>query len=465
MPRVSALQHYLWSFLCLIGNIVQLEWISSQYFRYDISTNVQLFTPDFIDSPSLTMCIDMHRVIKWSNLSQEMRKNLLTQNGVSIFKLPNRTVESLHVNEIEGLLQKATHFEKMAITANIQNINTSYIFDITMDWKELFSVVGAYNSKEKRIATGESVLSIKEYVQDVRKCYQLESKGHLGRNLSYFAIRRMPVYHSLLSMALFSDKYVHQLRTILYGLNPLGENYYSDYSAFLLLPIERGILYTLTLNEYRTTLLPPPYETKCRNYSKEGVKSRGGCYESCLRVHSLKTWGRLHAHLAVFPQDKEKLMSFTEIMGQKRKDHEVMDEKCSAECQRRDCSSFLYVPRYITIADGRSNRGILSGIGQLVSLSPVTTTNCMKQVSLIQFLTDVSSSFGFWFGLSALGAIQIIINAMNIIIRRRKSRQASPQTHLIIMREQLHHCKQRCQVNDRRIRYLYAILKQPLDLL
>src|ERR1044072_1882924 len=83
--RARKIHHFFWVVICLIGNAFQVYWISSQYFRYDISTNVQLLTPDRIDLPHVTICFDLRYAIKWSAMSREKRISVLRMDGENIY--------------------------------------------------------------------------------------------------------------------------------------------------------------------------------------------------------------------------------------------------------------------------------------------------------------------------------------------------------------------------------------------
>src|SRR2546430_755055 len=73
--------YFLWGILCFIGNLYQLYLIFNRYFQYDVSTNVQIYTPEQIDVPTVIVCMNAHKLIRWENVTMNELKVLLTSDG------------------------------------------------------------------------------------------------------------------------------------------------------------------------------------------------------------------------------------------------------------------------------------------------------------------------------------------------------------------------------------------------
>src|SRR5688572_20629587 len=97
----------VWSILCLIGNIYQLYLIFHRYFQFEVATNVQIYIPEVIEVPTVILCIEISKLLKWDNL-QNVQKNLntsdlvrLTSNRTTIFDFhpfdPNETPPNLQL--------------------------------------------------------------------------------------------------------------------------------------------------------------------------------------------------------------------------------------------------------------------------------------------------------------------------------------------------------------------------------
>lgn len=355
------------------------------------------------------MCFDVWRLINWGAISvAEREKILTTAEGEQIFSLGD-SIENVNTSTIEEAIQEANLMEATSLVSNMQKrLNISELFRATLDGKELFGLITYFDPKEVKFTIADdNFVQIKRFAKDSRMCYLFDVKDVYRRNINYASVRRLPIVSGTLAALAISDKYVHLIHEGVYSLNPAGDSFYPDSSPFLLLPFERGIGYTVTYNEYQSKLLPPPYATGCLNYSKAGFTSRGGCYDICMRKESLKMWKRLHPALTIFPSETEKPVTFTELLFSEKTKKESLEiyQKCNVECSQRDCSTVLYAPRYIQ-GYKKSRKGSEgAGVALIVSLTPILQAVSMEQVALIQFLTDVASSLGFWFGLSAIGII------------------------------------------------------------
>lgn len=479
--KARKFHHIFGMIICLIGNIIQLYWISSQYFRYDISTNVQLLTPEKIDLPSVTICFELVRVIKWAALSREERVSLLTMDGASIFEQLNPE-ENITIRDIQMAVLHSGVFERSFLMSRLQTMyNTSSIFRITLSDKDLFMISFLYNPLKKNMDAANENLNIRTFIRDIQKCYLMQVIPSWVTNLSYSAIRKQSIYSkNYLASYWFKDEATWSLLDANYILSPVGHSSRLDNNAFLKLPINVKLLYALTYNEYRSQLLPPPYATMCRNYAKEGFMSKAGCYETCLRRLSLKTMKGLHPSLAIFPNETEKTARFLNMFADKLITSNLdiaqeVDNACTEECSKRDCSTVLYSPRYLT--NGKDPPAIAPGstttISQLVSLTPVIKADCLEQISLIQYLTDIASSLGFWLGMSALATTSFFVYVLGGC--RRTSHLSGHRSFLgwkthhrgsrRRRKRSVDHLKQRLCEMDRWMREKVNLLERDKDLL
>lgn len=408
--------HFFWVVVCLIGNVSQLYWISSQYFRYDISTNVQLLTPDRIDLPHVTICFDLQYAIKWSAMSREERISVLRMDGENIYHQLDPE-ENITLADIEKAISDGSVFDRSFLLTRLQTtFNTSGLFQKTLSPSDTFKQVFLYNPIKKNIdAVSDNILDIKVFMRDNQKCFLFDVKKHFWMtNLSYSAIRKQSIYSkNMIRSYRIDEEIAGMLNDANYILSAAGHSSRLDLNAFLRIQIKSRVAYSLTYNEYRSTLLPPPYATKCRNYSREGLVSKGGCYETCLRQLSLKKMGSLHPSLAIFPDETEKTTHFMTMLAGKFGADKIdlpqqVDNTCSEECGSRDCSTVLYAPRFLTSL----RTDVPPGIAQFISLTPVIKADCLEQISLIQFLTDIASSLGFWLGVSAIGTANVIVYSL-----------------------------------------------------
>lgn len=66
-------------------------------------------------------------------------------------------------------------------------------------------------------------------------------------------------------------------------------------------------LFSLTYQEFRTQLLPPPYDTDCRNYnvSESKYATRGECWETCVQLESVNRFDKIAAGTNVYHSNRK----------------------------------------------------------------------------------------------------------------------------------------------------------------
>lgn len=405
----------IWSIICLIGNIAQIYHISLQYFLYDVTTNVQLYIPDTIDLPSLSVCFYSWKLLKWSQLSAYEKQSLLTINGEDIYRF-EQPYENLTSYAIRSAIENGTTLDATTLLKNMQKkLNISDMFRLTASPFEVFSPVAIYNPQQRGfdfLVNGSDLMKPEEFFFDNRKClvFNLEEKGR--SNVSYFANRRINIMSGIASMYFFSEEYVSAVNEPVIALSSGKDYVRPDFNGFLAVPsqLRVGITYT----EYRSILLPSPYATNCRNYLASGFISRGKCYDVCLKAKSLHLWGSLHPLLQIFPKEKEKIITYDELFFQYSHEANRIDTECTEECKQRDCSTVQYIPRYMLF--GKPYQAEQVRFFLMVTLSPITESITVEHYLLIQFVTDIASTFGFWLGLN----LYAIVGFLSLMLKYLK---------------------------------------------
>src|SRR5687767_12159262 len=77
------LVYFLWSIVCLMGNAIQLYWISNRYFQYQVTTSVHIYSPEEIDIPTQILCFDSFRLLNVDNMTDLEKRKLLISDGFS----------------------------------------------------------------------------------------------------------------------------------------------------------------------------------------------------------------------------------------------------------------------------------------------------------------------------------------------------------------------------------------------
>src|SRR2546426_3389570 len=114
--------NFLWGLACLGGYLYQLYFIFNQYFQYDVSTNVQIYTPQLIDVPAVIVCMNSHKLLRWDNMTLDERKILLISDGWGRGK-KGQFIYSSKLKKMELEWKNATH-KQLTEKAKIINSDT-----------------------------------------------------------------------------------------------------------------------------------------------------------------------------------------------------------------------------------------------------------------------------------------------------------------------------------------------------
>src|SRR6266498_2473818 len=67
---------------CLIGNFIHFYWLADRYFRYEISSSVEVGVPYRTTPPSVSIRAKIHNLLLWESISKERRKTIVTCNDL-----------------------------------------------------------------------------------------------------------------------------------------------------------------------------------------------------------------------------------------------------------------------------------------------------------------------------------------------------------------------------------------------
>lgn len=174
----------------------------------------------------------------------------------------------------------------------------------------------------------------------------------------------------------------------------------------------------LSYSSYVSRLLPPPHKTKCLEYESLGFESRDNCYETCLINHTLAQFTKMPFNVLTStgsPHKSYRRLSFKEIYNDTISDQlRTLEAHCRSQCWQPDCRQEDVVP---TILYARLSRR--PSLTLHPSIAPQIILQFVAYMSLIDFLTNILSSVGFWVGFSPLTFLKDI-DWMRLFRRYRK---------------------------------------------
>lgn len=123
----------LWYLFNLAMNIWQVQKLCSNYFRYDVTTDVRLYTPDEIEVPTVYACFPTERMINWTSLPLHIKKKVLT--GMSVRP-------GIYEDETESLNMLHGRTNSVVVKNNIvTRFTIEELFKYTVPSQEVFPVV------------------------------------------------------------------------------------------------------------------------------------------------------------------------------------------------------------------------------------------------------------------------------------------------------------------------------------
>ena len=422
--------------ICSIMNSVHIYQICNVYFRYDVTTKVRIAVPEELEFPSVTLCMDIVSTLKWTQMTSELRRYLLTR---PLF--PEPIIETMVSNGsfVEEALLKLSFFDKYhifeAVYTNLAQRKTiPEILNLTKpieDLYRLFLINGLFKKPDG------SIQSYEMYTEDMSDFQFTIDKTFLYSGLKCFTLSLRPELYSTINLndlwnmesgskVLLAWQSVSGFRTRVF----LHRKRYLVSLKDPIVFVEQGHMLLSSFEVLEAILLKYPYNTNCRDYSVIGLSSRKECREKCFKSKTVARFGYVSLKSHAFVSDELYTRPDTHYTSDIRRE-------CKLDCLQKECHSFTYtfeklkeenLVKFIGRMCLKSNGSTCSEEdmdlrkhSELYLMSPdkpFTRTEIQSAMSLVSFVTAVMSTFGFWMGLSVSGAAffvkQTWTQAMNL---------------------------------------------------
>ena len=450
--KVSIRVIVLWFMICLSGTSFQFYHVSSHYFDYGITTNVQMATEDNFLIPVTILCFEVLQVIQWHKLTHSERRQILQDDmGNDIFDYEAGDEDDESIKTIPSIIKAAPDIlPRFEAISNLQALNISRIFEVTYKFRDLFDRVAVYVENNSKTGASRSyaiisarsveindVLEVSEIFKDIFRCYSLKFKKPV---MNRYHVSRQVGRPGAYAIIVLNQPRVNDTSAMYFIPNNNDHNVTSGFCAALPMASKTDHVQHLSYDVFESKLLEAPYDTRCIEYSDFGSKSRGECFEACIRNKSITATNMIHPSLTIYGVETRKSIKLLDIIHNVNNTRTLMDgleDLCDKQCQARDCKSTIYIPKLLSSVPMRE----VSLVASHAPHSPVIRATCQPAVSLVQYLTDVASTFGFWLGVSAFGFfdfLKMTINRLHfafshvtkpeVIERVRKQRQNTRQT-------------------------------------
>ena len=356
------------AFVCIAGFLFQLHQVSDMYFRYESTSRTIMKVREVELCPSITYCSPYYYMLN---------RTKHNEYGVSA-EVPKG---------LENVLQE------------LSNLSIRQILELTPDTRSIIKSCEIRDDNRSIIVELKSLeclqfFKLRKSVNGERICYRFEpryettySVGNVASSLTHISEVYSIAFHPFFGVAKFGF-------IITYFPDTTGS---SDPLISRIFGAKFGNANTMNLskisvygesNEVRT--LPKPYDTQCI----PGL-NKHFCYESCL-THRFEAIGKVPwSGFYTEPSDLKMLTQLdyaNEAMG-----FVVQDslERCHRQCKiNTECLTTYTITRIVEHSSESFE------IHSMLPGRPWTSIRTIPYLTLIEFIIQVGSCCGIWFGLS-----------------------------------------------------------------
>lgn len=373
-PKTFLVQRFrtLITFGIFCGFLYHISFVLGQYFDYDVITDTSMSLSS-MTSPALTLCVCVEKILRsGTNLTNAALTYLCYNSG--------RPQPS-----ITELIRRTLSFHEITMTLAIRKANQFYVN----------SSLVPYN--------------IKEFYTYNHKCFRLKfTQQDTSQNTNLFQFSNIEPYLAIIrcskmfgpvSLQIHDKEFFSRISHMNAWLNHC-ENYNMVLKA------------SLTEN----SLLPPPFKTKCFDYTSTKFRTRKNCVDQCILK---ETFDQLGLVFNMAPRYENNNISGkpTDVVPA------GIVRLCNEKCVRTDCFSqtFIIDQKKCVVATKKF----------LVAVSPtkseIRTTFIPKMVFSQLFLFVVGVAC-LWFGVDLMSSCDVLTSVVLKMKRKTVANTARRNT-------------------------------------
>ena len=398
-PKHFSVKKVTWAIYFVIaacGMVFQLYHISSQYFAFDVKTQVSAGLEEVILLPIISLCFLSEEIFAYRKRPEKIGPT----NG--------STPKELILNSLDNFFSSQLHSHSIFFSCSDLNYK-SYKFlrqghvCYSIDTGDQSSVVHRQLLMKLRASTdlGDDDIPIGMFLSlriplDVNDFSQVNiiyasQVRPKGNDLS-----------SVSSVGLVS----HKIESSFYDSSLVRyQRYQMEKNMLLEAPSNTSdkIILSFEYTKLEQELMPWPYVTNCLDRSSRALKNRGECFEHCLNESVVK-------HFSSYPMEITLTKGTLPIV-----DHSLdpiyqrLKSKCKDECKQEDCKSVSFLPKeleaqpfYVEKSGATFNSTMFTRFQFFISDTPNIIVSCSPQIVFIDFITFVLGCPCFWFGVAPL---------------------------------------------------------------
>lgn len=381
---------------CVIGFLYQISMISSEYFSYQVSSDLFIQIPIELNAPDTSICVRYSDVF---NVKEYSRRN-----GIKIHEKTGSTSLKYKLGKIVTIqdIFNYTPSVKEVISSCLIRLPKSYGYKAYKDHhRRQYDVSEEESDCEKlfhvnKFYTQDEVCYMFTLVPSQQESYQYHN---LGQSLS----KPGEFYKIILSGAFNPTRMgkivIHKsswtpFTSISFAPSFNTESIHKEWRS------DWNNKFYATYIMFSQQRLPPPYDSYCLNYQTTNMVSRSLCLKNCITESTLKEFNLVpFSSIGLEPINKRHITTLYLYKNSTAENLlDQLEDQCKLKCFRMDCNNTYFMTKLIPSLTSLERDGLSVVTTAPRSASYIITNS--PSSSLTEYLVYVSSCLGIWFGFS-----------------------------------------------------------------
>ena len=368
------------------------------YFKYPTDTITTVKMPEKLEAPAVSLCIRLGDLVK-------------TDDGLWSYKM-NNTRRQEHLEKVKETMTLKDIFEKTPPTTNL-------ILNC------LHRLPFSYEVMELNGTDCSDLFNITKYFVQEFICYKFRHSEQVSETLfNYqqiaFSLRYPGLFYGLginpdsIEGANFLKIIVHRNRSYPHDSMAFSPTFYRVANKQPKYNNAKVVYTYLTIH-----LLPPPYQTDCREYLPVG-KGRKECINDCIQKKVLELKGKYFFGKLLIEPVAEKILSEHDLRNKTFEDAlDKLEDKCIYTiCRQQACDDRYYLTTVQKEDSSDTNDFTLELNAPNAAL---TTVRHLPMMGYPELFVYIASSTTTWFSVSFLSlSPKTVYTVTKTLFNRRK---------------------------------------------
>ena len=376
-----AISYVIFGSICLGGWIWQTKEVSEIYFSYQTLTKIRFEFPERLAAPAVSICIKYQEIMDLKKYSKE-RKVDVRQRG--FYHRANYNVSDLF--EFTPNPNETVSFCQTRRRSNSYNVR--YFRDGRKCAHNLFNITKYY------------------YLDYI--CYKYVNTRLMKSRISYHNYAVSPQLSTVMYGFTFSHrlKAANSIKLFAHSATKLPYR-----SLLISTVVDRGIdrrtgiarqsKFAATFTIMTEDRLPPPYDTKCFNYSTVGHDSEIDCRQECIKNQTITQLGKIPFSTIQERPIEMKHLSHNDVRIENiTRVVKKIEEFCHLKCSKCDCQIRAILTEKNIDEGDNSEQFKHFSLWMLVPTKPFVHVAFHPVMNFIEYLTLCLSTLSTWLGIS-----------------------------------------------------------------